>query len=181
MAPLLETARLILRPFRESDLGAQAAMLGDPEVVRYLGGSTFTREEAWRRTLCGPGLWALLGYGYWAVERREDGRLIGQAGFADFKRDMAPSIEGIPEMGWVFAADVAGQGYASEAVAGGLAWADRTLRAAEIVAIIDPRNAPSIRLAENSGFSERDEASYKGEPILLFRRPRLGAGAASPP
>ena len=38
-------------------------------------------------------LWATLGFGYWAVEAKDDGRLLGQVGFADFKRDMEPSIE----------------------------------------------------------------------------------------
>ena len=92
--------------------------MGDPEVVRYLGGTPFSREDTWRRVLCAPGLWALLGFGYWAVERREDGVLIGQVGFADFKRDMEPGIEGLPEMGWIFAPHAHGQGYAGEAVAG---------------------------------------------------------------
>lgn len=176
--PLLETARLILRPFRASDLDVQAAMHADPEVMRFLGGNTLAREEIWRKMLCAPGMWAMLGYGYWAVERKQDGRLIGQAGFADFKRDMQPGIEGLPEMGWVFASDVGGQGYAAEAVAAGLSWADRTLGTGQIVAIIDPANDRSIRLAQKAGFSEREDASYKGDPILLFRRRRASARPA---
>jgi len=145
--------------------------MGDPEVVRYLGGTPFTREDSWRRVLCAPGLWAILGFGYWAVERRDDGVLIGQVGFADFKRDMDPSIEGLPEMGWIFAPHAHGQGYAIEAVAAGLAWADEVLKAPETVAIIDPDNVASIRVAEKSGFCERQEARYRNEPILLLRRP----------
>jgi RimJ/RimL family protein N-acetyltransferase len=121
--------------------------------------------------LASPGLWALLGYGYWVAERREDGFYLGQVGFADFKRDMIPSIEGIPEMGWIFAPHGQGQGYAFEAVIAALGWADRALRGREIVAIIDPDNARSIRLAEKAGFSSREDAVYKSEPILLFRRP----------
>jgi RimJ/RimL family protein N-acetyltransferase len=145
--------------------------MGDPEVVRHLGGTPFSREETWRRLLCAPGLWALLGYGYWAVERREDGAYLGQVGFADFKRDMQPSIEGIPEMGWIFAPYAQGQGYATEAVLGGLRWANEALAGREIAAIIDPDNGPSIRVAERGGFTCREEASYRGAPILLFRRP----------
>jgi len=171
-APLLETARLILRPFSAGDLDAQAAMMADPVVMRHLGGETLGREEAWRKWLCGAGLWDLLGYGYWAVERKADGAMIGQAGFADFKRDIVPAIENIPEMGWSFAAAAAGQGYATEAVLAGLAWADMALDARETVAIIDAENGASIRVAEKSGFTSREPASYRGEPILLFRRSR---------
>ena len=169
-APILETPRLRLRPFEPRDLEAHAASLADPVVVRHLSGKPHSREESWRRLLCAPGLWVMLGYGYWSVERREDGAWVGQVGFADFKRDMTPSIEGIPEMGWIFASQAHGQGYASEAIAAALEWADDVLEAPEIVAIISPENAPSIRVAEKAGFGECSEARYRDEPILLFRR-----------
>jgi len=170
-APTLETARLILRPFQAADVDAQAAMMGDAEVMRHLGGP-LGREDSWRKLLCGTGQWALFGYGYWAVERKADGALIGQTGFADFKRDMAPPIEGIPEMGWLFAAAAAGEGYATEAALAALAWADTALNTPEICAIVGIDNLASIRVAEKSGFSAREQARYRGEPILLFRRRR---------
>jgi RimJ/RimL family protein N-acetyltransferase len=170
-APVLETERLRLRGFRASDLDAQWASMTDPDVVRFLGGVPQSREETWRKILGSPGLWALLGYGYWVAERRSDGAYLGQIGFADFKRDMTPGIEGIPEMGWIMSRNAQGQGYASEAVLAALAWADEALGGGEIVAIISHENAASIRIAEKGGFSRREEAVYKGEPILLFRRP----------
>jgi RimJ/RimL family protein N-acetyltransferase len=171
-APVLETARLVLRPHRPDDLDAQAKAMGDPDIVRYLGGSPFSREDTWRRLLCAPGLWNLLGYGYWVVAARDDGRYLGQLGFADFKREMSPTIEGLPEMGWIFIPAAQGQGFATEAGLAALAWADEALRAPEITAIIDAENAPSIRVAEKCGFNENDPATYRGEPILLFRRKR---------
>jgi len=171
-APVLESARLRLRPFGAADVDAQAAMMGDDEVMRHIGGRALSREEAWRKLLCGHALWDLLGYGYWAVERRADGVMIGQLGFADFKREMVPGIEHLPEMGWLLAREAFGQGYASEAAAAALAWADANLAAPEIVAIIDAANQASIRVAEKAGFSERQEAVYRDAPILLFRRPR---------
>jgi len=170
IAPVLETPRLRLRGSRAGDLDAQWATMTDPEVVRHLGGPA-SREETWRKILGSPGLWALLGYGYWVVEGREDGAYLGQIGFADFKRDMSPSIENIPEMGWIMARQAQGQGYATEAALAALAWADEALGGGEIVAIISHENAPSIRIAEKAGFTAREEAVYKGEPILLFRRP----------
>jgi RimJ/RimL family protein N-acetyltransferase len=170
-APILETPRLRLRGFRAGDLDVQWAAMVDPEVYRHLGGAPATREETWRKILASPGLWALLGYGYWVAERREDGAYLGQVGFADFKRDMSPGIEGIPEMGWIMAREVQGQGYATEAVLAALAWADQALGGSEIVAIISHDNEASIRIAEKGGFASREEAVYKGEPILLFRRP----------
>nr|WP_295374648.1 GNAT family N-acetyltransferase [uncultured Sphingosinicella sp.] len=171
MVPIVETERLRLRTFREQDLERWSAVMADPVTVRHLGGQPHAREDTWRRLLMSGGLWLIYGYGYWAVERKEDGLLVGQVGLADFKREMTPSIEGIPEAGWIFAPDAHGRGYASEAVSALLAWADEAVDAPEIVAIIDPANAPSIRVAERCGFNSREDAVYKGDPILLFRRP----------
>ena len=171
LVPILETERLRLREFREGDLERWAAVMADPATVRFVGNQRLTREETWRRLLTSGGLWPMYGFGYWAAERKEDGLLVGHVGLADFKRDMNPSIEGLPEAGWIFAPDAHGQGYASEGLRAVLEWADRELAGREIVAIIDPDNAPSIRLAERCGFSGREEASYKSEPILLLRRP----------
>jgi RimJ/RimL family protein N-acetyltransferase len=171
-APVLQTERLTLRPFRAGDADAQAAMMGDPEVMRHLGGLPLAREDSWRKLLSGHAMWSLLGFGYWAVERRDGGAMIGQIGFADFQRDLKPSIMGIPEMGWLFARDAAGQGFATEAASACLAWIDQALSPPETVAIIDFANIPSIRVAEKCGFAGRETAVYRGEPILLFRRPR---------
>jgi RimJ/RimL family protein N-acetyltransferase len=74
-------------------------------------------------------------------------------------------------MGWIIAPQAHGQGYATEAVLAALAWADEALGKREIVAIISHGNAASIRVAEKGGFRIREEAAYKEEPILLFRRP----------
>lgn len=179
MVPIVETERLRLRAFRESDLDRWAAVMADPATVRYVGNQPLAREETWRRLLMSGGLWAMYGYGYWAAERKEDGLLVGHVGLADFKREMTPSIDGLPEAGWIFAPDAHGQGLATEALSAVLDWADRNLPGHGLVAIIDPGNAPSIRLAERCGFSEREEATYKGEPILLFRRPPASPARAA--
>ena len=170
MVPEIETARLRFRQFRESDLERWSAVMADPVTVRHFGGQPMAREETWRRLLMSSGLWLTFGYGYWAAERKDDGLLVAQVGLADFKRDIEPSIAGGPEAGWIVAPDAHGQGIASEAVAAVLAWADATLKSPEITAIIAPANEPSIRVAEKNGFASREDATYKGEPILLFRR-----------
>jgi RimJ/RimL family protein N-acetyltransferase len=106
------------------------------------------------------------------VERKSDGKVIGQVGFADFKRDMQPSIEGEPELGYVFAPEVHGQGLAGEACRAALEWADANLDAASYPAIISPENEASIRLAGRLGFRREPDATYRGETIALFRRQR---------
>ena len=171
-APRIETQRLILRPFAAEDLGALATMWADEEVVRYIGGHALSREDTWRRSLAACGQWPYSGWGYWIAELKTDGSLAGQLGFADFKRDMEPSIEGEPELGYVFAPKVHGQGIAFEACAAALQWADANLNAESYPAIISPENAASIRLAGRLGFERQPDALYRGETTALFRRPR---------
>ena len=170
-APTIHTERLVLRHLRRADLDAFADTMADPEVVRHLGGEPNDREDAWRKLLTGAGLWSLMGIGMWAVERRSDRRLIGHLGFFDFQRDMRPSIAGEPEMGWIFNPRAQGQGYATEACQAALDWFDRTQPPASIPAIIARKNAPSMRLAERLGFKRCPDATYREEPIALFRRP----------
>jgi RimJ/RimL family protein N-acetyltransferase len=69
--PVIETARTIVRGFRLSDFDAHAAMWADPAVTRFTAGrKPLVREEAWARYLRYAGLWAVLGYGFWAVEEK---------------------------------------------------------------------------------------------------------------
>ena len=170
-APTLETERLVLRAFRASDLEPLAAIWAKEEVVRFIGGQKLGREDTWRRSLAACGQWPYTGFGYWVVELKADHRVVGQVGFADFKRAMEPSIEGEPELGYVFDPSVHGQGLASEACEAALAWADSNLKAASYPAIISPENSASIRLAEKLGFERAPNAIYRGETIALFRRP----------
>ena len=169
-APTLETERLFLRAFKPQDLEPLAAIWIKPEVVRFIGGNPLGREDTWRRSLAACGQWPYTGFGYWIVELKSDGKVIGQVGFSDFKRDMQPSIEGEPELGYVFDPSVHGQGIAYEGCKAALNWADATLNAPSYPAIISPENSASIRLAEKLGFEREPDATYRGETIALFRR-----------
>ena len=170
-APRLETGRLILRSFRRDDLDAHAATLANPAVTRYLTDEPMSREDAWRRLMMAVGQWPLLGYGYWAVELKDGGRLVGHCGFADMQRAMVPDISGEPEMGWIFDPSVHGQGIAYEACTAALAWADSELEADSYPAIISVDNERSIRLAHRLGFERFPDAVYRDEAVALLRRP----------
>jgi RimJ/RimL family protein N-acetyltransferase len=172
-APRIETERLVLRPFRAEDLEPLAAMWTEPEVVRYIGGQALTREDTWRRQLAACGQWPYTGWGYWIAELKSSGEVVGQVGFADFKREMEPRIEGEPELGYVFSPSVHGQGIAYEACSAVLEWGDANLDGTSYPAIISPENEASIRLAQRLGFERVPDGVYRGEPIALFRRSKL--------
>ena len=63
MIPVLETERLILRAFCDDDLAAWAAVVGDPDVARWIAPAPMTREESWRSMAGSLGHWLLRGYG----------------------------------------------------------------------------------------------------------------------
>lgn len=174
-APRLETKRLILRETRADDFDACAALWADARVVRHIGGTPSTPGESWNRMLRFPGLWTLLGYGYWTLEEAASGRFCGQVGFADFKRDLSLDIDGVPEAGWVLSPDIHGKGYATEAMTAALAWLDAHVEAPASCCLIDPDNAASIRVAEKLGYAEPQTAilSRKAQTLVLHR-PRGG-------
>jgi RimJ/RimL family protein N-acetyltransferase len=165
----IETERLILRPHRAEDFDDLAAMWADPGVTRFIGGRPSTPEESWARLLRYGGLWGLLGLGYWAVRDRATGRFVGDVGFADFHRGL--DFAGAPEAGWVLAPWAHGRGLAGEAVRAALAWADAR-GWARSVCIIDPDNAPSLRLAGGCGYQEAGRITYKDHPVILLERLR---------
>lgn len=168
--PVIETERLILRGRRADDFPAYVAMWSQPEVLQFTAPKALTREEAWTKFARMEGFWAITGYGFWVVEEKATGAFLGEAGLADFRRDIEPSLDGKPEFGWGFVASAHGKGFATEATKAALDWARGTLSARTYCCIIDPRNAASIRVAEKCGFRRVGEAVYKNAAIDVFER-----------
>ena len=169
-APTLETQRLRLRARTLEDFSFIKSMWADPDVTKFIGGEPRSEEESWTKFLRMIGHWSVMGFGYWMVEEKDSGTLLGEVGFGEFKRDMAPPIKGEPELGYAFAATAHGKGYASESVGAVVAWADEHLGAVRMSCIIDLENRASIRIAEKCGFVETGHAMYHGEEILLLHR-----------
>jgi RimJ/RimL family protein N-acetyltransferase len=168
--PVLTTERLILRGHRLGDFQDYAALRGDPEVARYIGGKTRTPAESWSRLLHSAGHWSLLGFGFWMVEERSSGRFVGEVGFADFKRDLGPDFDGAPEAGWVLAPWAHGKGYATEAAGAALAWGEREKGMTRFVCMIDRDHEGSLRVAEKCGFRIFAETEFQGDPVILLER-----------
>lgn len=167
---LLTTDRLIMRPHTRDDFLDSYAMWSDPEVIRYIGGKPFTREEVWARLLRYAGHWAMLGYGYWVVREKDGGRFLGEVGFADYHREIEPSLMDTPEIGWALDPAVHNRGYATEAVRAALAWADAQWPDGDTACIIAPENRPSLNVARKCGYREQLRTTYKGQPTIVLRR-----------
>jgi RimJ/RimL family protein N-acetyltransferase len=175
--PVLTTDRLTLRGHGLADFDDSLALWSDPEVVRFIGGKTATAEEVWARLLRYGGHWALMKFGFWTIHDTATGVFVGEAGLADFRRAMTPALGPDPEAGWVLAPRAHGRGYAGEAMSVILAWADATLGAPRTTCIIDPANAPSLKLAAKLGYQPFGRGLYRGDEVVMLERPRPGGGA----
>jgi len=139
-------------------------------VTRYITGQPCTEEESWARLLRYAGHWALLGFGYWAVEEKASGRFIGEIGFAKYKRHLEVSLPDAPEIGWVFVSQSHGNGYATEAARAVVAWGDAHFGKCQSTCLIHPENLASIRIAEKCGYQEFQRTQYKGGTAIVFVR-----------
>ncbi len=170
VTPQIHTERLVLRGHRLDDFADALAMWSDPDVTRFIGGAPSSEQQVWSRMLTYAGHWALLDFGYWAVEEAASGTFIGELGFANFKRDIEPEMKEAPEIGWAFAARAQGKGFATEAVRAAVAWGDRRFGAARTVCLISPDNCASIRVAVKCGYREFKRSLFNGKPVLFFER-----------
>lgn len=166
----LTTERLILTPRSVDDFEAQYTVHQDPAFLQHLtNGTPMDGETVWLRLLRDIGHWQVYGYGQWSVRRKGDDQMIGSAGLFEARRELRPAFDA-PEVGWAFAPQFQGQGFAHEAVRAVLDHADHVLKLPRTVCMISHGNAASIRLARRVGFTGWCEGRLRDEPILLFER-----------
>jgi RimJ/RimL family protein N-acetyltransferase len=168
--PVLHTERLILRGHRPEDFDALHLMWSDPAVFRHIVREPQSREQNWSRLVRYAGHWSMLGYGFWIVTERLTGQMIGELGFADFRRDIDPPLGDRIEMGWVFASAYHGKGFATESLNAVIAWGEENLNGRKTACMIDPANFASIKIAEKFGFRKVHETIYHGDPVGIYHR-----------
>jgi RimJ/RimL family protein N-acetyltransferase len=160
--PTLETKRLILRGWRESDIDGYAELVGDPARARFIGGP-FTREDAWRRMATVVGHWSLLGYGVWALEDKASQSFIGYCGLWN------PLGWPEREISWGTRVACAGKGFATEAAKRVRAYAYEDLGWSTVVSVIAHENTPSIRVAERLGAVFERATETRGLSVGIYR------------
>lgn len=149
---MIETARLILRPFRDADRDAFAAINGDPRVSDWLGGPIDRAASDAVVDRVNAHI-AAYGYGFWAAERKADARLIGLIGLKPMEDDLPPAPA--VEIGWRLAPDAWGQGFATEGGAAALDWGFARRVASEIIAITAAGNLRSQAVMRRIGMTEQ--------------------------
>jgi RimJ/RimL family protein N-acetyltransferase len=146
--PTLETERLRLRPFADTDAEAVYALQSDAHVLRYWDEPPWTEPERAQRFLARSRQLAEDGTGVrLAIERRDDGAFLGWTVLSRVNLTHHSAA-----LGYCFTESSWGQGYATEAAHALLTWAFDTLRLNRVQAEADTRNAASARVLEKLGF-----------------------------
>ena len=173
----IETERLVLRVFTSSDLDYYLALSSDADTFLFSERGPLSSEEAWTRLLRHVGHWGLLGYGLFAVEEKESGRFVGEAGLGDFRRQLGAGFDGVPEASWSMTRWARGRGYATEAAKAALNWLEQEQAVDRTVCLIHRDNKASLNVARKLGYGVYDECVYRGYPALLHQRHAGGSSA----
>jgi RimJ/RimL family protein N-acetyltransferase len=163
---VIETERLLLRPWVEADREPFIAIVTDAEVGDWLGGAR-TREQAmgdFERML---GFWAQRGYGQLAVVRKTDAAIVGRVGCRRQPVEWKHPMVGKVEIGWLLARDAWGQGYATEAAASVLPWGFATLDVPAIYSWTTRINRRSEAVMQRIGMVRAPEYDFEHPNLAL--------------
>ncbi len=164
---MIETERLRMRAWEERDIAPFHAICSDPVVMATLG-PVMSLEQVAVRVEQMQAMQAELGHCFWALERRDDNRLLGWCGII---RGIAGPVNGKPELGWRLASDCWGHGYASEAARGAVAWGFANLADNALWAITTVANTRSRAVMDRLGMQYRGELDFdhpqvpEGDPL----------------
>jgi len=147
---MLQTERLILRPWIDDDLAAFAKISEDPEVMEFYP-KPLTHEEGLSMGVRIQTLISDRGWGFWAVELASQKKFIGFVGL-HIPKDSLPCSPCV-EIGWRLAKEHWGQGYATEAAKESLRYAFTVLNLTEVVSFTTLTNLPSQAVMQKIGMS----------------------------
>lgn len=158
----LESPRLNLRMFEESDWDALCLMFEDEECVRYTAGHVQPKWETWRRLAGYLGHWALRGYGPYAVIEKSSGEMMGPVGL------WYPGDWPEPEIKYSLAQKFWGKGYATEAVVAVKAMAKKELGRSRLISLIAQGNQRSVSVAKKAGAVFEKSIPFRGESADIY-------------
>jgi RimJ/RimL family protein N-acetyltransferase len=164
---ILDTERLSLREFTPQDAPFLLRLVNEPGWIRNIndpGVRSVDDAAAWAEGRLFKA-YRELGHGFWAIERRADGVVVGMCGL--FKRPALPE----PDLGYALLSEHEGRGYALEAARGCIAHARKVLGWERLMAITAVDNARSVALLTKLGFVEQRQELLEGydEPSRVFK------------
>ncbi len=163
-----ETRRLRHRAFTVGDAEAFFALTSHPEVIRFTGEPPLPSVDAAREAIASYPDWDTVGYGRWASVLKETRAVIGFCGLK-----YLPKLDAV-DVGYRFLPEYWGRGLATEACRASLDFGFTTLRLEQIIGLVLPENAASIRVLEKVGMQADGEVVYDGESALRYSMTRRG-------
>ena len=160
---VLETERLRLVPIGVEYAAELWNVYSDPEVARYVGGDLLTAESTREQTERFARTWDERGYGQSAVIWRETGEVLGRIGLSYW-----PEWDET-ELGYALSRTAQGRGIAQEGTRAWIAWATANLADDHLIAVINPANTPSTRLAHRLGFTINRRETVRDTEVLIHR------------
>jgi RimJ/RimL family protein N-acetyltransferase/GNAT superfamily N-acetyltransferase len=161
--PTLTTSRLTLRPFTETDAEPLHHILNEDGILRYFPRPDPPDLARVQRLVAGQlRHWEERGLGWWAVELRLSGELLGWNGL-----QYLPDTEEV-EVGYLLSRQHWGQGLATEGAQAALRFGLETLRLGSIVGIVHPENIASQRVLVKAGLTFINEADYFGMHVRRY-------------
>jgi RimJ/RimL family protein N-acetyltransferase len=174
---VIETERLVLRPVEAGDVDGFLELVGDEQVMEWLGEQAGGRELAARLVGRWVRRWELNGVGPFAILL--DGRVIGRTGLLIWDaRTWEPSTyeaageHAVDELGWAVASRYWGHGYATEAARAARSWAYAERGVERLLSLIEPRNVRSARVAEKLGAVPDAPVDSPYGPMVPWVHPR---------
>lgn len=160
---ILETERLVLRPFREDDVNALAGLFADPDFMRFsLGVQTREQTGVFLDKLIG---WARAGLPpMFAVELKNQRELLGYCGFFHHPPEVTSEVE----IGYRLNPVYWNRGLITEAARAVRDHAFRDLELPKVISLVHPDNLPSRRVAEKNGMTIERQIVFRGFPTLVF-------------
>jgi RimJ/RimL family protein N-acetyltransferase len=159
-----ETPRLRLRRLRLGDIDDVAAMVADPEQMRFYP-QTKPRDEVAEWLAWNLGLYADHGFGTWYLESRSDAAFAGYCGLRPRVFDGSDEVE----VAWHVKRTLWNQGVATEAARTAMRLGFDRFGLPSLVAIIHPDNHPSRRVAQKLGMAAERPLVVDGEPTFVYR------------
>lgn len=167
--PTIETSRLIVRSLEMADVPALVATWVDEDVTRYMGGPR-DRDDVERSLEAKARSGQPENFDLWPVIRKANGALVGHCGL------LRKTVDGESEteLVYVIAKEAWAQGYATEAAAAICDYALSQVGCERLVALIDPDNAASERVAVKIGLRhERDTVRPNGRLLRVYALRKL--------
>lgn len=166
---MIETERLVLRRPRAEDAVDLAVAYADPEVVRFIGdGGTASPAEVQEGIATWLERWESWGVSLCSLERRDDGRVVGRAGFLRWDPETWEVGGDETELGWLLGREHWGHGYATEAALALRDWAFAERGLTRLISLIAPANLRSIRVAERLGARYERDVEVRGRITRLY-------------